>query len=213
MASQTGKATQSFVPLKEIKDGYAVLKDGSLRALVMTSSQNFALKSEDEQNAILFQFQDFLNSLDFSVQIFIQSRKLDIRPYLTLLEQREKEQMNDLLKVQIQEYIAFVKNFTDTTSIMTKSFFIVVPYSPAMLNKSNPLGMLKISQTKTPQATQEEATRFEETRAQLEERVSVVTQGLVRCGIRVARLGTEEIVELFYKLFNPGDTDSPIKIT
>ncbi len=212
MASQTGKATQSFVPLKEIKDGYAVLKDGSLRALVMTSSQNFALKSEDEQNAILFQFQDFLNSLDFSVQIFIQSRKLDIRPYLSLLEAREKEQMNDLLKIQIQEYITFVKNFTDTTSIMTKSFFIVVPYSPAMMNRKNPLAMLNRS-SKSPGATKEEAARFEETRAQLEERVSVVTQGLVRCGIRVARLGTEEIVELFYKLFNPGDTDKPIKIT
>jgi site-specific recombinase XerD len=98
----------------------------------MASSINFALKSEDEQNAILFQFQDFLNSLDFPIQIFIQSRKRDIRPYLALLEQREKEQMNDLLKIQIQEYIQFIKKYTEENSIMTKSFFLVIPYAPAI---------------------------------------------------------------------------------
>ncbi|MBX4198069.1 hypothetical protein KW782_01915 [Candidatus Parcubacteria bacterium] len=210
MASQPGKATQAFVPIKEVRDGYAILKDDSMRALIMSSSLNFALKSADEQNAILFQFQDFLNSLDFSIQIFIESRKLDIRPYLALLEQREKEQMSDLLKIQIQEYIGFVKNFTETTSIMTKSFFVIIPYSPAILTKKNPLSLLK----KHPQEeVKKEATEmYEENRAQLEERVSVVEQGLIRCGIRVARLGTEEIVELFYKLFNPGETEKPIKL-
>ncbi len=212
MALETGRATQDFVPIREVKDGYAILKDGSLRALVMTSSLNFALKSADEQNAILFQFQDFLNSLDFSVQIFIQSRKLDIRPYIALLEQTLKEQMNDLLKIQIQEYINFIKNFTETTNIMTKSFFIVIPYSPAMLSKaSNPLSMFKRQNTAEVEKQVKET--FEENRAQIEERVSVVQQGLVRCGVRVASLGTEEIIELFYKLFNPGDTEKPIKIS
>jgi hypothetical protein len=209
MASNPGKPTQDFVPLKEVRDGFAILKDGSMRAIVMSSSLNFALKSQDEQNAILFQFQDFLNSLDFSIQIYIQSRKLDIRPYIALLEERKKEQTNDLLKIQTQEYIGFVKNFTDTTNIMTKSFFVVVPYSPAILQGGNGFGLFKKNAAEQQKQADE---LFEENRAQLEERVAVVEQGLSRTGIRVVTLGSEEIIELFYKLFNPGDTEKPIKL-
>jgi hypothetical protein len=210
MVAEPRKATQAFVPLKEIRDGIAILKDESLRAIIMTSSLNFALKSADEQNAILFQFQDFLNSLDFPIQIFIQSRKFDIRPYIALLEEREKEQINDLLKIQTQEYVGFIKNFTETTNIMSKTFFIIIPYTPALLSTKNPLALLK--KTTSEEAQKKAKESFEEHRAQLEERVAVVEQGLIRCGIRVARLGTEEIVELFYKLFNPGETDKPIKV-
>jgi type IV secretory pathway VirB4 component len=208
------RPTQDFVPIKEVRDGYLILKDGSMRAIVMTSSLNFALKSAEEQTSILYQFQSFLNSLDFTIQIFVESRKLDIRPYLALLEEQYKEQLSDLMKIQIQEYIEFVKNFTENTNIMTKSFFIVIPYSPAILqNKSdiigkiNPLGKKATVEEKVRSAAEE----FEENRMQLEERVSVVEQGLVRCGIRTVQLGSEEIIELFYKLFNPGDTEKPLK--
>src|SRR5438046_1657691 len=127
------KATQDFVPIKEIRDGILILNDGSLRALIMTSSLNFALKSQDEQNSIIYQFQNFLNSLNFSVQIFIESRKLDIRPYVSLLEQREKDQASDLMKIQTHEYIEFIKSFTENTNIMSKSFFIVIPFTQAIL--------------------------------------------------------------------------------
>src|SRR5258708_6936826 len=127
------KATQDFVPIKEVRDGVVILKDNSLRAILMTSSMNFALKSEDEQKAIILQFQNFLNTLEFTVQFFIQSRKLDIRPYLTMLEKQEKEQTSDLMKIQVNEYIQFIKTFTETVNVMTKTFFIVVPYSPAMI--------------------------------------------------------------------------------
>jgi hypothetical protein len=125
------KATQDFVPVKEVRDGIIILKDGSFRALLMTSSLNFGLKSAENQQAIIVQFQNFLNSLDFSVQLFIESRKLDIRPYLALLEDRYKNQATDLMKVQTREYIEFVKSFTESASIMTKTFFVVIPYSQA----------------------------------------------------------------------------------
>src|ERR1035437_3716475 len=123
------KATQEFVPIKEARDGIIVLKDGSLRALVLASSVNLSLKSADEQRATILQFQNFLNTLDFSTQISIQSRKLDIRPYLLLLENRMKVQNEPLLKLQTKEYIEFIKNFTESVSIMTKNFFVVVPYT------------------------------------------------------------------------------------
>ncbi len=203
------KATQEFVPIKEVRDGIIVLKDGSLRAVLLTSSMNFALKSTDEQKSVLFQFQNFLNSLDFLVQIFIQSRKLDIRPYIALLEERYKAQTGDLLKIQTREYINFIKNFTDSTNIMTKSFFVVVPYNPAIISiQNNPLqGLLGGSTTKASGASS-----FEEHRTQLEQRIGVVEQGLSSCGIRVLQLGSEEVIELFYKLFNPGELEKPIKL-
>ncbi|MBX4209354.1 hypothetical protein KW799_01515 [Candidatus Parcubacteria bacterium] len=206
------KTTQDFVPIKEIRQGVIVLKDDSYRAVVMASSLNFALKSADEQQSIIMQFQNFLNSLDFSIQIFIQSRKLDIRPYIALLENRLKEQVSDLLKIQTREYIGFIRNFTENSNIMTKTFFVVVPYTPAALTAggvSDLLGKKKTAQ----ESAEKKIESFEEHRSQLEQRVGVVTQGMVRCGIRTVELGTEEIVELFYKIFNPGDTEKPIPLS
>jgi len=211
--SASTSATQEFVPIKEVRDGVVLLKDGGMRSILLCSSLNFALKSEDERQAILLQFQDFLNSLDFSVEIVIQSRKLDIRPYIALLEEQGKAQTNNLMKIQVREYIEFIKSFTENTNIMTKNFFIVVPYSPAILatNQSSIASRLGLG-TKKEQAAAAEAS-FDENRSQLEERLSVVEQGLVRTGIRVARLGTEEVIELFYKAFNPGETEKPLKIS
>lgn len=210
-AAANAKATQEFVPIKEIRDGIVILKDGSMRALVMASSLNFALKSSDEQQSIIYQFQNFLNSINFSVELFMQSRRLDIRPYVALLEARYKEQTSDLLKIQTREYIEFVKSFTESTNVMVKTFFVVVPYAPPVLFAKDTTfeGVFKGKGNKEQQA-QSEKESFEEARTQLEQRISVVEQGLVRCGIRVAQLGTEELVEVFYKLFNPGDVNKPI---
>lgn len=208
-AAASSKATQDFVPIKEIRDGVIIMKDGSLRAVLIASSLNLALKSEDEQRATIIAFQNFLNSLEFSLQISIESRRLDIRPYLALLEDRMKAQVEDLLKIQIREYIEFVRDFTERTSIMTKNFFLTVPYtSPVIGGKGTSIPFLgKKDQT----AQQGEMEAFEEARSQLDQRVGVVVQGLSGMGIRVIQLGTEEIVELFYKIFNPGETERPIK--
>ncbi len=208
MAERTTKASQNFVPIKEIRNGIVVLEDGSLRALLLASSLNFALKSGDEQQAIITQFQNFLNSLEFSVQIFIQSRELDIRPYVALLEERLEATTDDLMQIQIREYIEFVKNFVEASNIMTKNFFIVVPYSRTILTqKSNPITQLfgKKDEVK-------DDTDFEEALSQLEQRASVVRQGLARTGVRVLELETEEAIELYYKIFNPGELEKPINL-
>ncbi|TAL48822.1 hypothetical protein EPN83_03470 [Patescibacteria group bacterium] len=210
------KPTQEFVPIEDVRDGVVILKDGGLRAILLVSSLNFSLKSEDEKTAILLQFQDFLNSLDFSLQIFVQSRKHDIRPYLALLENQKKNITNDLLKIQIQEYVEFIRAFTESTNVMTKNFFAVVPYTPALLQMKGGGVVQKIPFLSKKQSTQtvsenkEEA--FEENRSQLEQRLAVVEQGLARSGLRVVRLGTEEIIELFYKIMNPGETEKPIQL-
>ncbi len=210
MPTGSQKASQDFVPIKEVRDSVVVLKDGGLRAILMTSSLNFALKSEDEQTAFIIQFQNFLNSLDFSVQIFVESRMLDIRPYIASLEEAYKNQLDDLMRIQIREYMEFVKNFTEAANIMTKSFFVVVPYNPAILAVGK--GSLRLPwQEKKTDAAEVNRT-FEENLSQLEQRISIVQQGLVRCGVRTVQLGTEEIIELLYKLFNPGERSKPIAI-
>lgn len=197
------KTSQEFVPIKEVRDGVAILKDGSMRAIVMTSSLNFALKSVEEQESIIFQFQNFLNSLDFSVQIFIQSRRLDIRPYLNTLEAKQKDQINDLMRIQIKEYVNFIRTFTESVNIMTKNFFIIIPYTPPAIDVSKGSNMFGGAKKQTAEDI------FEENRSQLEQRVSVVRQGIVRTGVRVARLKTDDIIELYYKIFNPGDVEAP----
>ena len=206
------QATQEFVPIKEVRDGIIILKDGSLRVLLMASSINLALKSQDEQQAIIGQFQNFLNSLEFTVEFSIQSRDLDIRPYIALLQDRYQKELDELMKIQIREYMAFIKDFTERANIMTKNFFIVIPYDPALINRSGGmLGGLFPGSGKGASALADE--QFEQYRAQLEQRVSVVEQGLVRTGVRVVKLGTEEVIELFYKLFNPGELEKPLQVT
>ena len=207
------KATQEFVPIKEVRDGVIVLKDDSLRAIILANSTNLSLKSYDEQKATILQFQNFLNTLDFPVQISVQSRRLDIRPYLLLLENRIKLQTEPLLKLQTKEYIEFIRNFTESASIMTKSFFITVPYTSSTFQSTTPGGFSKFfsrrSESEKNVASQAD---FEEKRSQLEQRVSVIEQGLGRCGIKSAQLGTEEVVEVFYKVFNPGQTEGQIRV-
>jgi hypothetical protein len=178
----------------------------------MASSINLSLKSADEQEAILLQFQNFLNSLDFSTQILVQSRRLDIRPYLLQLDNRLKEQLEPLLKVQTKEYIDFIRGFTEKVNIMTKSFFIVVPYNQPALSVGNPLSGVLPSFGGKGGEKKDASLEFEEKRSQLDQRISVVIQGLQRVGVRVTQLGTEEVIELFYKTFNPGDISQGIRL-
>lgn len=205
------KATpaQNFVPVKEIRDGVVILKNNSICAVLLASSQNFALKSGDEQSGVLLQFQDFLNSLDFSCQIIIQSRRADIRPYIATLQERLKQQSNELLRVQNFEYIRFVQSFVEEVEIMKKTFFVVVPYNPAIAD-TGAIGSLIKGKSEEETLTVE---RFEEFRSQLGQRVAVVESGLNRSGIRTLPLGTEELIELFYHTFNPGDVNSSAPIT
>lgn len=208
------QATQSFVPIKEVRDGIVVLKDGGLRAVIAASSINLSLKSADEQQAILLQFQTFLNSLDFSTQIVVQSRELDIRPYLLLLEERLKVQVEPLLKIQTREYIGFIRQFTEENSIMKKSFFLSIPYTAAPLSRGGSITkkFFGKKEKKSGDKDKQSLIDFEEKRNQLEQRISVVEQGLARVGVRTVQLGTEEVVELFYKIFNPGEITNAAKM-
>ncbi len=169
-----GTATQEFVPIERVRDGVVILKTGEMRAILITNSLNLALKSEDEQQAILVQFQAFLNSLDFDIQFFVESRRLNIKPYIDLLQNRSKEVKEDLLKIQIHEYIAFITKFTEESNIMTKHFFITIPYFQ-VANANNDKSILSSFNSKDS-TSKESLFSFEASRIQLEQRVSTVTQ-------------------------------------
>lgn len=200
--AQKNATTQKFVPVRDVDGNVLILKDGQMCTILLASSINFALKASDEQQAILQQFQTFLNTLDFSLQIYIQSRRLNIEPYLKMLAEREDDQYNDLMKIQLKEYIDFVRNFTEEVDVMTKSFFIVIPYTPSKLNaKKGIMNLLKGSIKAT-----DDGADFPEHRTQLEQRVSIVEQGINRLGVKTIPLQESDLVELYYHIFNPQDT-------
>lgn len=206
-----GKSAQEFVDIAEIKDGVVILKNNSLRAVLMVSSINFDLKATQEQEAIVAAYQGFLNSLDFPLQILISTRKLDISPYIELLTEKEHVQENDLLRFQISEYRAFIKNLVGTANIMAKTFYIVVPFALTEGKSDGFLEKLKIA-LNPKQAKIEREMEFANYKSQLWQRVDHITAGLSGTGIKIAPLGTEELVELFYNAYNPKVTESAEKI-
>ena len=196
--------TQSLVPIQEIIDGVIVRDDGVLCGMLLVSSINFALKSQDEQTAILNQFQNMLNSLEVSVQIIIQSRRLNINPYIKYLEEIYTKQKIDLLKLQTREYINFIEEYTSGHDIMSKQFFVVVNYSPI---KTELTGLSSGFFGKTKKTKKH--LNFEENNSQLQQRMSFIQSNISGMGLKAFSLNTEEIIEVLYKTFNPGDNQTP----
>ena len=202
-AKKEAASTQAYLPIKEIKDGVVLLKDGSMRAVLMTSAVNFALKSSGEQDAIIYAYQRFLNSLTFPVQILVQSRRLDLDFYLDKLNKRAETQPIELVKLQILEYTEFIKRLISVTNIMDKRFFVVVPFYPAASEQvSKGLGKLFATKPSAPEGTMPEKD-FQTGKTQLMQRVEAIASGLGAVGVRAATLNSEELVELFYSIYNP----------
>jgi hypothetical protein len=198
-------STQQFLEVEEIKEGVIVLKNKAMRGVLMASSLNFALKSEDEQTAIIYQFQNFLNSLDFPLQIIIQSRKLNITGYLDKLEDLEGKQKTELLKTQTGEYRKFVQELIAGSSIMSKTFFVVVPFSlieiPGVEAAKGAFG-----KKKTP-ATLLSEEQFQRCKGQVWQRMEFVAMGLRRCGLQCIPLNTSELIELFWSSYHPEEAE------
>lgn len=200
---RTKHSAQQYLDIAEIRDGVVILRDGSFRAILMASSLNFALKSEEEQSAIVYGFQDFLNSLDFPVQILVTSRRIDITPYLQELNQREEVQTSELMKIQLQEYREYIKELVKVSNVMTKNFYVVIPFAPsAAKEESATTRFTKSIRVRGGFAplTPTEFTRYKD---QLWQRVDQVATNLRGIGVRIVPLNTQEIIELFYALYNP----------
>ncbi len=189
-------STQQFLEIDQIREGVVILKNKSLRGVLMVSSQNFALKSDDEQQATIYQFQNFLNSLDFSLEIVIQSRTLNITGYLDKLAQMEKEQANELLKIQTAAYQKFIKETIAGSQIMSKTFFAIIPFP-----------IIEIPGISRGKGTTFNEDQFQRAKFQLWQRMEFLAAGLRRCGLQCTPLATPELIELFWSLYHPEEAE------
>jgi hypothetical protein len=196
-----GKSTQSFLRIAEIKSDTVVLDDGTLRAVLAVPSTNFDLKSQEEQEAIIFNYQRFLNSLDFSVQILMQSRKMEVGAYISKLKKIAEKQTNELLRVQTVEYAEFISRLVENASIMNKNFYVIVPLGVSV--NPSPAGFLSrlLGSGKAKEAA-ERITNFEKAKEELDNRVLSVSSGLSQVGLKAVRLKTEEVIQLYYNSYN-----------
>lgn len=202
--------SQQFVDVKEIKEGVVILKSGGLRQVIMVAGLNFDLKSEDEQEAIIGSYQSFLNSLDFPLQIFIHSRKINVDKYIDGLSQLEVKEANPLLRTQIGEYREFIRTLVSENVIMNKSFFAVVPYDPVQLGEASKKAGKKLFSLFSKKKAGQEADldpeadpNFNEYLSQITQRSDQVISGLNQIGLRAVALNHDETTELFYNLYNP----------
>lgn len=197
---------QQKIVIEEIKEGVAILKGGDMRGVLMASSINFSLKSNDEQEALIMKYQTFLNSLDFPIQVLMISRHLNIDTYLATMEQKKKEQTNELLKIQTAEYLDFIRNMVQVGNIMDQSFYVIVPLARVEKKEANLVEKLGLFQKPK---SKEEVKSFDDLKSQLWQRLEYVVSGLSGLGIKSAPLNTEELTHLFYRLYNMGTKDMP----
>lgn len=188
--------TQQFLEVEDVREGVLILRNKSLRGIIMVSSLNFALKSEEEQNAIIFQFQNFLNSLDFPIEILVQSRRVNITGYLDKLKELEKKQENELLKYQISEYHKFISGLIGGGQIYSKTFYVIVPFAL--------IEVPTLKKERIPTLSEEQ---FQRAKSQLWQRMEIIVLGLRRCGLQCVPLNTLELIELLWSFHHPKEAE------
>lgn len=199
---KTTSPTQKFLDVAEVKENVIVLKSGALRSILVVSAINFDLKSTEEQEAIISQYQSFLNSLDFPIQIIISSRKLNMQNYLDYLGDKEKGQANELLRLQTSEYRSFIEQLVTASNIMEKNFYIIVPFSPIEDQEKGFLSNL-MSLINPQKNILDKRQNFETYKNQLYQRVDHIIAALSGIGLRIVPLKTEELIELLFDSYNP----------
>lgn len=199
---KAGPPTQDYLDIAEIKDDSVVMKDGTMRAILICSSVNFSLKSEDEQNATIQAYIQFLNSVEWPMQIVIQSRRLNMDGYLENLQAVTRQQSNELLRVMADEYVAYIKELVTLGEIMTKRFYLVLPYSSLSDKRSGfwrrLMGIISIG--KSIALSRETFNKYKEA---LDARVDFALSGLASMSIKAVRLDTQGLIELYYNAYNP----------
>ena|SRR3989304_7158293 len=196
-------STQAYLDIADIKDSLVILKSGGLRLVIEVSATNFDLKSEEEQEIIIGQYQSFLNSLEFPIQILIQSRKIDLSSYINDLKKRMESEQNELLRIQMNDYIIFLEDLITQANIMDKKFYVVVPFDPPLLNSSQLQSLAKIGKTEDKTTGVFSESEFQAHKDGLLKRAQALTSGLSYLGLRSRQLNNQELAELFYSIYNP----------
>lgn len=218
VAHTNPNSTQNMLQFAEIRDGIIIMNDGSFRSIIMVKSINFDLMSQNEQEAVEYNYQGFLNSLYFPIQIFVRSAKVDITPYIERLEKIRTEHDNMLLAMLMEDYVGFINQISQQTNIMDKRFYVVIPFFPqidpqkALTNSKNFItGLVGMFNTKEQHVVINEAD-LQKAKTELRDRVQSVLSGLMQCGVQGLPLDTQELIELLYDTYNPDTaTRQPLK--
>jgi hypothetical protein len=197
-----GPSTEKYLDIAEIRDDMVLLKDGTVRAVLLVSSINFALKSAEEQEAIIQAYMTFLNSLEYPIQIVIQSRRMNIDGYMDRLKEQERTMENDLLRNQIKDYRSFVTELVELGQIMQKMFYVIVPYDP-LTNKKKGF-FTRLGEAISPAAAAKlNQKQLKDRIEQINRRVEITKGQLGSMGLNSARLDTQGLIELYYNVYNP----------
>ena len=201
-------STQNSLLISEIRENMVILNDGSIRAVVACESINYDLMSNEERDGIEFSYQNFLNTLYFPIQIVIQSRKIDIKPYLDKLEDIRTKQENMLLGVMMDDYLDFIFDISQQANIMRKDFFIVVPYtvggeSNSDVNNIKNMTDSVVTSVNNKQRIKINAKSYNKAKDEIHNRVSVILNGLMNIGVRAGQLPTKALSEMYYSYYNP----------
>ena len=202
-------STQNSLQIAEVRDGIVIMNDGSYRSVIMVKSINFDLMSPQEQEAVEYSYQGFLNSLYFPIQIFIRSQKVDLQPYIAKLDKIRTEHDNMLLALLMEDYITYIDDLSQHTNIMDKKFYVVIPFFPttdtqkALQDSKNFLSGLGGLFSKGEQHVVINEPDLENAKTELRNRVQAVLAGLLQSGIQGLPLDTQELIELYYDTYNP----------
>lgn len=206
-AGSAGPPTSRYLDIAEIRDDVVIMKDGTLRVVLLASSINFALKSEDEQEAVIQSYMQFLNSLEYPIQIVVQSRRMNIDPYLMRLREMQRTQQNQLLRAQIDDYVSYIQELVTMGDIMSKKFYVVVPYNPMSDKRKSFFERLtEAFQPVTILKLQEKA--FYDRKVLLQTRAGHVQSGLSSMGVQSVQLDTQSLIELYYNAYNPSEAET-----
>ena len=197
-----GPSTKRYLDILEIRDDVVVMKDGTLRAVALVSSINFALKSTDEQEAIIQAYIAFLNGLNFPIQIVVQSRKMNIDAYLLSLFTQQQKTENDLLRAQIADYRNFIKELVDLGEIMQKSFYVVIPYDP-LRDKPKRFWLRLVESVSPASSIKLKEKQFQTRKDEIVKRATHILGQLSSLGVIGAMLDTQSLIELYYSTYNP----------
>ncbi|MBI4032738.1 hypothetical protein HY374_03470 [Candidatus Berkelbacteria bacterium] len=200
-AQKKRSSTQAYLDIAAIKDGIVILENGGMRAILLVTSVNFALKSPEEQEDIVLRYQGFLNSLHSPLQIVMQSRKLDLTDYLAKLRTQAEGETNEAIRTQTTSYVAFMERLISVANIMDKRFYVVVPFDPDNLRARGFIDrLLHPAKQITVTMTEQEFANY---KAQLAERVNLIASGLAAMGLKSVQLTTQQLIELYYATYNP----------
>lgn len=205
-APEIKATTQEHLDFEDIKDNFVILKNGNVVAVISTTAVNFGLLSEIEQDALIAAFSMLLNSISYPIQIVIRSKRVDITKYLDKIVQTEAMLTDPLLKKQAQSYRKFIQEIIKVNNVLDKKFYVVVPSGGMAFKEmgSSPFDWAKRLfgiHAKRVKVNIDKA--IERAKPDLLPKIEHLIGEFSRLGIKASQLTTQELVELYFEIYNP----------